>query len=290
VLTLVVAGHEDRLVHDKIQCDIHGEMERAYLCVHLGGDSWGRGFNSGEPSEVHPYPDAWCDDCEIIRAEHEGWNDESEALTEINLVCSGCYELARIRNLQLTVTLADLAELRWKCSSCDEWHRGPCLDFGFSSPHYWDQIAHPGERWDCLSAAGARKASGTFLDTDYCAIEGRDFFVRGILHLPILGTAESFRWGVWGSVSRENFERLLEVDGDPERVDLPAMFSWLSSRIQEYPDTLSLKMQVQVQEPGIRPIFRLDRCDHPLAIEFHEGISPERVREIMLRRLPAAEA
>ena len=64
------------------------------------------------------------------------------------------------------------------------------------------------------------------------------------------------------------------------------MFSWLSSRISDYPDTLNLKMTAVIQEPGMRPHFRLEQAGHPLAREFYEGISPERVREIMFRALP----
>jgi hypothetical protein len=67
------------------------------------------------------------------------------------------------------------------------------------------------------------------------------------------------------------------------------MFSWLSTKLPEYPDTLSLKMYAHIQEPGMRPHFRLEPSDHPLAKEYFRGITPERVREIMLRRLPGSE-
>jgi len=127
------------------------------------------------------------------------------------------------------------------------------------------------------------------LDLDYCSIKGESFFVRGIINLPIVGAAESFRWGVWGSLSRENFEKLLSTDDDPRRTDLPPMFSWLSSQISEYPDTLSLKMYAHIQQPGTRPNFQLERSDHPLAQEYHHGITPERVKQIMLKSLPAVE-
>jgi hypothetical protein len=120
---------------------------------------------------------------------------------------------------------------------------------------------------------------------DYCAINDESFFVRGLIHLPIVGAAETFRWGVWGSLSRENFEKLLRMDADPERANLPPMFSWLSTKLPEYPDTLSLRMYAHIQELGLRPHFRLELSDHPLAGEYHQGITPERVREIMLRQI-----
>ena len=96
---------------------------------------------------------------------------------------------------------------------------------------------------------------------------------------------ETFRWGVWGSLSRANFEKLLEMDEDPKRTELPAMFSWLSNRVPEYPDTLNLKMYAHIQPVGIRPTFFLEPSDHPLAQEYHHGISAERVKELMLRQV-----
>jgi hypothetical protein len=67
------------------------------------------------------------------------------------------------------------------------------------------------------------------------------------------------------------------------------MFSWLSTQIPEYPDTLSLKMYAHIQEPGMRPHFFLELSDHPLAQEYHHGIAPKRVKKIMLGRLVANE-
>jgi hypothetical protein len=270
-----------------VQCNTHGESQEAYVCTHLVGESAGLGFNSDEPDDENPFPNAWCDDCELIRVAHGGWNDESEKLTKIVMICSGCHERARIRNAWPTVTFDDLSSLRWKCGSCEEWHTGPCLDFGFDEPAYWGEEQEKESRWANLIPIAIKKPSGNFLNTDLCVINKEHFFVRGVILLPIIGTNESFRWGVWGSLSRENFETLLKMDDDPKCTELPKMFSWLSCQIPEYPDTLNLKMYAHIQEPGVRPHFELESTDHPLAQEYHHGITPERVKEIMLRRLPA---
>lgn len=275
---------------DTILCDTHGETNQAFVCTHLVGETSGLGFNREEPDDEIPTPDAWCDNCELIRAAHDGWTDEAQKLTKIVLLCSGCYERARIRNTCPSVTLDDLAGLRWKCGSCEEWHTGPCLDFGFSSPFYWSDEQETGTRWTFLPKGNIEKLALSFLDEDYCAIDDESFFVRGVIHLPILGAAESFCWGVWGSLSRQNFEALLKADQSEERVDLPPIFSWLSTQIPDYPDTLSLKMHAHIQEPGSRPHFRLEPSDHPLAKEYQHGITPERVKEIMFRRFPNSEA
>jgi hypothetical protein len=249
------------------------------------GESAGLGFNRNDPTEDDPFPDAWCDDCELIRTAYDGWNEESEKLTKITLLCSGCYERARIRNTRPSVTLDDLKELRWKCGTCEEWHTGPCLDFGCDEPGYWQEEHARASRRAKLLPSWSKNRRKTFLGEDFCAIEDRDFFVRGVVHLPIIGAGETFRWGVWGSLTRDNFETLFKMDDDPTCVELAPMFSWLSNRIPEYPDTLNLKMYAHIQEPGQRPHFRLELTDHPLSLEYHHGISPERVKEIMMGRL-----
>jgi hypothetical protein len=274
---------------DKIQCETHGECQKTFVCSHLLGETSGLGFNRDAPATENPFPDAWCDNCELIRAAHDGWNEQSEKLAKISLLCSGCYERARIRNTRTSITLDDLADLRWKCGSCEEWHTGPCLDFGYHSPHYWNKEHEKTSHRATLLPTWSKKRNKTFLDADYCAINDCDFFVRGLIHLPIIGAADTFRWGVWGSLSRENFETLLKTHKDPKRIELSPMFSWLSTQLPEYPDTLSLKMYAHIQEPDCCPYFRLELTDHPLSQEYHNGIIPERVKEIMLARLRHAE-
>ena len=266
-----------------INCPKHGESAKTFVCSHLTEESVGLGFNHQEPSEENPYPDAWCDDCEIIFQAHQGWNDESSKLVEVHMLCSGCYGRSRIRNTRTDVKLDDLAEMRWQCGSCEEWHYGPCLDFNYWSPVYWTEENETKNRIGPLKPP-YKTLPSNFLDDDFCIIDN-DYFIRGIIHLPILGTNETFRWGVWGSLKHENFVKVLTMNDDPERVELPPMFSWLSNSIGEYPETLNLKMYAHLQEFGERPEFELEPTDHPLSQEYYAGITPDRVKEIMERRI-----
>jgi hypothetical protein len=255
---------------DKIQCEAHGERSKAFVCSHLC-DGHGLGFNSDEPTAECPYPDAWCDDCEIIRARHDGWNKESEELCEIKLVCSFCYEQMRAKNTRTGESLDELQKLRWKCATCSEWHSG-IADSGYSSPSPWD--------------AEYEGKEGCYLDEDWCAIENEYFFVRGILHIPIRGTDKTFGFGVWGSLSEENNEQLVEMDENPEKVNLPPMFSWLSNNLPGYPDTMNLKMSCIAQEVGKRPFFELDPDqDHPLVMQYRNGITPSEVKQYMIEHM-----
>lgn len=242
------------------------------------------GFNRAEPSDDEPFPNAWCDNCDLIYQAHDGWDDVAEGLVEICMLCSGCYELSRIRNTRTDVSFDELATLRWKCDSCEEWHYGACLDFSYGAPVYWG-AENEAANQATLVGSDLNKLPANLLDEDVCILDGEYYFVRGIIHLPIIGTNETFRWGVWGSLSRENFEKFLATIDDPKRVELPPMFSWLSSSIDDYPDTVNIQMLAHIQEPPHRPNFELQSTDHPLSQEYHHGITPERVKEIMMRRL-----
>lgn len=107
-------------VAEKLECATHGEGQETFVCTHLVGETSGLGFNRDEPSHDERFPGAWCDDCELIRAAHDGWNEQSRKLVTMSLVCSGCYQRARIRNTRTAMTLADLAQVRWKCGTCEE--------------------------------------------------------------------------------------------------------------------------------------------------------------------------
>ena len=122
---------------------------------------------------------------------------------------------------------------------------------------------------------------GSFLNEDYCVIDDRDFFVRGLIMVPIIGTLERFCWGVWGSLSKKGFDALMEFDAHKHDQKPPPMFSWLSNNISGYPNTQNMKMLAHIQPGNERPHFELERTDHPLSIEYHNGITPERLKEIM---------
>jgi hypothetical protein len=120
---------------------------------------------------------------------------------------------------------------------------------------------------------------GCSLNADYCEIEG-DFFVRGCIEIPIVGSKDPLVWGVWTSLSKHNFEREVELAENQERVNEPAYFGWLSTRLEIYQDTLSLKCNVRSRPPGLRPLIELQPSDHPLVMEQQHGITSERLIEI----------
>jgi hypothetical protein len=81
-----------------IRCGEHGINAEAVVCKHLLFGKY-RGFFCDLEDPRNPYPDAWCKQCELIRLEHNGWTDATENLMELALICGGCYEEIRARNL-----------------------------------------------------------------------------------------------------------------------------------------------------------------------------------------------
>jgi hypothetical protein len=111
-------------------------------------------------------------------------------------------------------------------------------------------------------------------------IKKKDFFVRGLIEVPIIGSGGAFRWGVWVSLSEKNFNRMMELWDDPKIVEEPPYFGWLSSSLELYPNTLGLKTSVESRDVTVRPYITLELTEHPLAVEQHHGITMERVKQI----------
>jgi hypothetical protein len=157
------------------------------------------------------------------------------------------------------------------CSTCGQWHAGLPLDWAFNSPTDWERIAE-----------GERTKRG-FLNSDFCTIDGREFFVRGVIAIPIVGSKEFFMWGVWTKLSKPHFDLMVELWNDPKIVEEPPYPGWLSNDIPIYPSTLNLKIRVQSKDVKNRPFFELEQTENQLAVEQRVGITHERAEEIVAR-------
>ena len=120
---------------------------------------------------------------------------------------------------------------------------------------------------------------------DQCVIDGKDFYLRGRILVPILGHEEPFVWGVWAEVSPKNFIRSNNLWHVPGREREPAFPAWLNTELPLYGNTINLEVKVQTQVVGRRPQFYVSDPEHPLAIEQRDGISLRRVEEIAARML-----
>jgi hypothetical protein len=141
------------------------------------------------------------------------------------------------------------------------------MSYAAPAPDYWtDDLAEDAD-------------SG--LSSDQCVIKGEWFFVHGLIQIPVLDTGENFSWGVWVSLSEENYQRMADLWETPGRESEPPYFGWLSTHLPIYSlTTLNLKTHVHTRAIGERPLIELEPTDHPLAVEQRDGITRARVEQI----------
>lgn len=160
------------------------------------------------------------------------------------------------------------ASVEWRmsisftCSCCGQNHEGfPALTF--RAPANWD--------W----ANEEQRAQDWKLDEDLCAFKDVDFYIRAVLVLPIRGSEQTLEFGVWSTLSKDNFWRYVETFNDDDQSKLGSMFGWFSNAIPGYADTLNMKCQVVTQDHRQRPRIELEPTDHPLSVHQREGVSME---------------
>ena len=155
----------------------------------------------------------------------------------------------------------------FKCSSCGEIHEG-APSFGFRSPDPY------------LEQSDEAQEAGN-LGSDLCWYEDEDglhYFIRVCLEVPIHGFSKPFIWGVWVSLSKESFDRYVEVYDTPDEND--CYFGWFCNYLPYYKNTYALKTKVHPRADGTRPYIVLEENDHPLSVDFHQGITVARAQEI----------
>lgn len=161
-----------------------------------------------------------------------------------------------------------LDDLRFRCSCCGDWHDG-LPDLAFGAPYYYDQLS------------AEDKASRASKSDDLCSIDDSDFFIRAVLLIPVIGANASFGWGVWVSLSRQSFQRYVELYDAPDPSSEDPYFGWFCNRLPWYPETLSLKTSVHLQPYPSRPQILLEPTDHPLSIHQRFGIDLPTLQKIV---------
>lgn len=166
-----------------------------------------------------------------------------------------------------TPTPLQMLEGRWQCSCCGEWHEG-LMDLAAGAPDHWphEQAYEPNS---------ALRTDGDFLSEDFCVLEGRHFFVRSVLVVPIQASERGWGFGAWTTLSRENFDRYAAMFDDPPQTD-EVWFGWLSNKLRIYHQgSEPVSVDVYPQSNRQRPRLFVQDGTHPLAVAQREGITPE---------------
>jgi hypothetical protein len=144
----------------------------------------------------------------------------------------------------------------YKCTICGEEHTD-LPHIGFDAPFHWaDKLASD---------------SNSLLTEDLCIIAGEDFFVRGVIEIPVHDYEHEFGWGVWVSHKKENFETYRKHF---DSADIGPFFGWLCNEIEYFADsTLTLKTMAHYRAGKLRPRIVVEQSEHPLYRQQCDGIS-----------------
>jgi hypothetical protein len=151
-----------------------------------------------------------------------------------------------------------LSSISYKCSRCEETHYGlPAL--AYKTPFHWEEENENDPK--------------SLLTRDTCVIEERDYFIRCVLVIPIIGHLEKLSWGIWLSQSQASF---LDYAED-RRIELPkSTFGYFANSLPDYPETLNLMANAVWRAKDLRPMIDLENADHQLVTDWQNGISLER--------------
>jgi hypothetical protein len=162
--------------------------------------------------------------------------------------------------------------MTFRCAICAEEHEG-LPDIGLHAPDPY------------LDVPENERAERTTFTSDRCTVrdgDGEQYFVRGVIVIPIHGQDEPFGLGVWVSQSRANYERYERNE------EMAPTFGWLANRIAHYEEnTFLLKTRVHFGVQNHRPTIELEPTDHPLAVEQRRGITLARAWEIVHSHMPS---
>jgi hypothetical protein len=154
----------------------------------------------------------------------------------------------------------------YRCSTCGELHHDLPHIVLDKPDHYW-------------SVSEEERDERVELTSDTCIIDNEDFFIRGVIEIPVHEYPEVFGFGAWISLKRENFASYLE---NFDSIQIGPFFGWLCTSISYYKDeTLSLKTMAHFRGSGLRPRIDLEPSNHPLAVDQQAGITLAKAWEIV---------
>jgi hypothetical protein len=152
----------------------------------------------------------------------------------------------------------------YRCPSCGRW----CEE----APRCWN-LPLPDHVAEIPEALRGSRVEHVVQD-ELLVRDGKDFFIRGNLDLPILPDKEDcLRITCWMSLSEQNALRQVDhwlTDGRERKLE--PMVGYLCNEIPEFPGSFLHVVRIHTKPVGTRPLMELQPGDHPLARAQREGV------------------
>jgi hypothetical protein len=157
----------------------------------------------------------------------------------------------------------------FKCGTCGKIHIGLPMDMAYKNPGGYFKIP------------AKERAARIYSTDDICVIDDTEFYIRGILPIPVVDSDDEFRWGLWARVEESDFIIYSNYwDGDIP-VNLPAINGYLSGGMKDYPESDMTPVEIHLQSDNQRPVFKVLPNESQLGIDQQKGITMEKVHSFV---------
>ncbi len=141
------------------------------------------------------------------------------------------------------------------CKHCSESHLD--LEFGAHRPEPF------------LAVPGWQRPFRTKADNDLCRIDGKRFFLRGLVPMQVIA-GNRYDWGLWAEVSRADFENYLRLYSSDSQGIAPPFAGTIANELPIFDNVLGLPVSIQLVSATKRPELTITDGKH------HTGSIPEK--------------
>ena len=173
------------------------------------------------------------------------------------------------------------ADPRWQrfndtsrpCPCCGRVFEG-VFDIGFDHPQPWPHGNRVGKR------AGRSDRLAPTRCPPISAVGAKYRFIRCVLHLPIQDSDQSFAFGPWSSVNKENFDRYVAAELEGTLDQFEGCFAWLMNALPGFEFDDWLPCNLLIDDPTQRPYLEVHDGSHALAELQESGITFDQLLDI----------
>lgn len=115
--------------------------------------------------------------------------------------------------------------------------------------------------------------------SDWCVMEGKRFFIRALLPLPVESRELPYCIGLWVEVTQATFERVYNLWDSEEQAHEPPFAAHIANEIPTAGGSLGLDAELRLTGATTRPKVFLQPSHHQLYIEQAQGIDEHRASE-----------
>lgn len=153
------------------------------------------------------------------------------------------------------------------CSKCGSEHPIDELELTFRRPD------------DAAKLSADDRATLVRENDDLCVIDGKRFFVRALLPLPVEAREAPYSIGLWVEVTQATFERVYELWDSDEQSHEPPFAVRIANEISTPGGSLGLHAELRLTGPTTMPEVLLQPSQHQLYTEQTCGIDEHRAFE-----------